>query len=279
MKLFGHQYSCASGSTKTAMSMAVAALLLLHLFRNVAMVSSAHSSTYAKKSRSSSGTQMERQRNKELWQDTTELLELILGHSKPDLATEAPSTHPLFGCRLPDMFCEKDKQPNLLIPCEETDYMNECLEMCRGSFKSCVTTWAAVSSFKPHATAHNFMRMFLMPKNITAGPDVASPPPPPAPKPLPQELHKEPPHLEEQKPVTENKEGLPMDRDLDLSAAGNEKKVPYLDIPSQRVTSAQNQYTRMSPKDILLGARQLDKKRENLARLGIVEAERGQNNP
>jgi hypothetical protein len=185
-----------------------------------------------------------------------------------ELALPPSTVHPLYNCRTPDLFCEKEGDLDHLVPCEETAYMNECLESCRDTLKDCAVTYAAVSSLKPKTTAHNFMRMFLSPKNISVGPDVQSPPPPPPPKPLPQELRKQPPHVEEKKPATENTAALPTDaEDVDVpsnsgSTAPDRKKDPLITPATE------------TPAEVLARARKKDKIEASLARLGIVAESR-----
>ena len=206
--------------------------------------------------------------NARLRAETQGLLSELLSAKPPP----SSSVHPLYNCRTPDMFCEKEGDPDHLVPCEETAYMNECLESCRNGLKDCATTYAAVLGLKP-ITTHNFMRMFLSPKNITAGPDVESPPPPPPPKPLPQELRKKPPHLEEKKPIAETTEELPTDaEDVDVALSGSIKNVPDRNDRKDRKNEASmdGMLQEPSPAQVLERARKKDRVQESLARLGIT---------
>lgn len=109
--------------------------------------------------------------------------------------------HPPPYCKPDTLFCEKESNHQVLIPCEETLYMNEQLELCRDSFIKCTTSYSILQSkdnFKYATTAHNFLRQWKQPKIVEHGPDIPSPdkfpkiviPPlrPPSKRPLPHVL-------------------------------------------------------------------------------------------
>ena len=77
------------------------------------------------------------------------------------------------------MYCEKEDNHKVLIPCEETLYMNEQLESCRDSFIKCATSWSKLQSTnagkKYATTARHLLREWKQPIFIKPGPDDPSP--------------------------------------------------------------------------------------------------------
>jgi hypothetical protein len=125
-----------------------------------------------------------RMENQHLLQDHKDIVQLMRFNT----------LHPLPYCRSIDMYCEKETNHRTLIPCEETLYMNEQLEICRDAFLQCTTSWSQLQEFKPVTTAHNFLRLWKESNNVTLGPDIPSPDKPPAPKPPPHLLRASLPH-------------------------------------------------------------------------------------
>jgi hypothetical protein len=87
--------------------------------------------------------------------------------------------HPIPYCKRDNMYCEKENNHKVLIPCEETLYMNEQLESCRDSFIKCATSWSKIQSTnagkKYPTTARHLRREWKQPLFIKPGPDDPSP--------------------------------------------------------------------------------------------------------
>ena len=212
----------------------------------------------------------------------SQFIQLQSSSTKKSASTSIKLNHPLTYCNSDNLYCEKESDTTKLIPCEETLYMNEQLEMCRDSFVSCTTSWYELFTNSKIKLGHNLLREWKTTNNITAGPDIPSKLPKPIQTlPLPPLLKQKLPHtpkqpkpaqepilVTEEKPVVEDvSSDVPIAK-INRAPAIEEQEEEEKNEPTDDLPDLPN-----SPELILKKAKEKDR-HERMEKMGLSSSSR-----